>query len=75
MTGGRGGAEDGGMPKRPRLVRGKDYTVEDGQFEFTREYLLSLGMCCKNECRYCPYREQDDARAEGTPAGKTTNAD
>jgi 2-iminoacetate synthase ThiH len=51
------------MPKRPRLIRGKDYTVEDGQFVFTREYLLSLGTCCKNECKHCPYRSGDNIPA------------
>jgi hypothetical protein len=52
------------MPKRPRLIRGRDYVItDDGQWEFTREYLLGLGQCCKNQCRFCPYKKPGlDAR-------------
>jgi hypothetical protein len=56
------------MPRRPRLIRGKDYIVEDGRVEFTREYLLSLGMCCKNECKQCPYRPSENLPASVIPS-------
>lgn len=46
------------MAKKPRLIRGKDYVIDDdGAWEFTRDYLLGLGSCCKNKCRYCPYKD------------------
>lgn len=48
------------MPRKPRLIRGKDYVItDDGAWEFTREYLLNIGECCKNDCRFCPYRAPD----------------
>lgn len=49
------------MARKPRLIRGKDYVIaDDGAWEFTREYLLNIGECCKNDCRFCPYREEGD---------------
>ena len=41
-----------------KLVEGVDYTVEDGRWVFTREYLLKRGYCCESGCRNCPWREE-----------------
>lgn len=44
------------MPRRPKLVLGKDYIIDrDGRSVFTAEFLLGLGACCGNDCRNCPY--------------------
>jgi hypothetical protein len=42
--------------RRPEV--GKDFVWEGGRFVFTREYLLSLGECCGNDCPRCPYKGQ-----------------
>ncbi len=56
------------MAKKPRLVRGRDYEItDDGAFEFTREYLESLGECCSNQCRNCPYAKADAPDSERPP--------
>ena len=53
------------MAKKPRLVRGRDYEItDDGAFEITREYLESLGACCSNQCRNCPYANGDASHAD-----------
>lgn len=44
---------------------GKDFVWEDGRFVFTREYLLSLGECCENDCPHCPYHRSFDASTNG----------
>lgn len=41
--------------KSEELVEGRDYTVENGLFVFTRDYLLRRGYCCGSGCRNCPY--------------------
>lgn len=44
--------------RRPdRLVRGRDFYVENGNFVFTAEYHLKRGYCCNSDCRHCPYKE------------------
>lgn len=37
------------------LVENKDYTVENGLYVFTTNYLKQRGFCCKNACRNCPF--------------------
>jgi len=39
----------------PILVEGKHYTVENGLYVFTSNYLQQRGFCCKNACRNCPF--------------------
>ncbi len=56
------------MARKPRLIRGQDYLIEeDGGWEFTRDYLERLGMCCKNKCRHCPYKP-DQAASDSSDA-------
>ena len=54
------------MPRKrkPKLVLGKDYVLEDGRLVLTRDYLLTLGTCCGKECRHRPY---DHAGAAAPP--------
>lgn len=40
------------------LIEGLDYTIENGLFVFTRDYLRRRGQCCNSGCRNCPYRTQ-----------------
>jgi hypothetical protein len=42
--------------RKPKPEIGRDYFWENGRFVFTREYLLSLGECCENDCPHCPYK-------------------
>jgi hypothetical protein len=45
----------------PRLVEGRDYTVEDGRWVFTEHFLRQRGYCCKSGCRNCPYGFRKDS--------------
>jgi hypothetical protein len=59
---------------------GKDFIWEDGRFVFTREYLLTLGDCCENDCPNCPYhRSTLDLNSNGNgmhaPAAPVSAAD
>jgi hypothetical protein len=40
------------------LVEGRDYTIIDGKWVFTAEYLMKRGYCCKCGCKNCPYKSQ-----------------
>ena len=37
------------------LVQNIDYTIEGGNYVFSRWYHLKRGACCENGCRNCPY--------------------
>jgi Family of unknown function (DUF5522) len=37
------------------LQEGIDYTIEDGKYVFTRNFLIKRGYCCHLKCRNCPY--------------------
>lgn len=59
---------------RPKLVLGKDYVFDDmGRCVLTRDYLLSLGSCCGNHCRYCPYGNEPTP-TDTSPRPTTVNA-
>jgi len=32
-----------------------DYTIEYGEFVYSKWYHLKRGTCCGNSCRHCPY--------------------
>jgi hypothetical protein len=51
------------------LIEGQDYTVENGLYIFTREYLLAREYCCGNGCRNCPYEPRHTAGSQ-TAAGQ-----
>lgn len=40
----------------PNLEEGRDFTIEDGKYVFTRYYLKKRGYCCGSGCRNCPYQ-------------------
>ena len=56
----------------PRLVEGRDYTVENGRWVFTEYFLRQRGYCCRSGCRHCPYgfRKDED---RGTPVAYPLN--
>lgn len=64
-------------PKAPILVEGEDYYLENGLFVFTAAYHLKRGFCCHNNCRHCPYRDQEAAeqRPDDSPAEKSEGED
>lgn len=39
-----------------KYVEGVDYTIEDGKFIWTAEFLTKRGFCCEAGCRNCPYK-------------------
>lgn len=39
----------------PKLVEGVDFTIENGLYVFTADYLRRRGYCCESGCRNCPY--------------------
>jgi len=41
--------------KNDPLVEGLDYTIEKGNWVFSKWYHLKRGFCCDNGCRNCPY--------------------
>jgi hypothetical protein len=41
------------------FVEGLDFYFEDGLMVLTRRYLLNRGFCCDNQCRHCPYRDEE----------------
>ena len=43
------------MGENPELVEGRDYTVEDGKWVWSADYLRRRGYCCGSGCRHCPY--------------------
>lgn len=46
------------------LKQGIDYYLDDnGLYVFTREYHLNRGYCCQNNCRHCPYGDDEGDEA------------
>ena len=43
------------QPPAKRLLEHIDFTVENGNYVFSKWYLLKQGTCCGNGCRNCPY--------------------
>jgi len=37
------------------LIKHIDFTIEKGNYVFSKWYLLKRGFCCGNDCRNCPY--------------------
>ena len=42
------------------FIKDVDYYLEDGFVIFTEKYLKDREFCCKNNCRHCPYGENND---------------
>lgn len=41
----------------------KDFYIDSGgNVVFTAEFLLKRGVCCKNGCRHCPYKEEQEKK-------------
>ncbi len=41
------------------FVEGLDFYFENGLMVLTRRYLLNRGYCCNNQCRHCPYGDEE----------------
>jgi 2-iminoacetate synthase ThiH len=47
------------------LIEGEDFYFDDnGYMVFTEKYHLNRGYCCKNGCRYCPWKFKKDEKEE-----------
>lgn len=41
---------------KEKLKQGEDYYfLENGLMVFTMAYHFKRGLCCKNDCKHCPY--------------------
>jgi hypothetical protein len=40
---------------------GRPLDIYDDTGAFTAEFLSARGKCCKNGCKNCPYRSEDDS--------------
>jgi hypothetical protein len=51
-----------------KLVEGEDYyweTVDDVKYRvFTEAYHKKRGFCCKNNCRHCAYKKDDEKKED-----------
>lgn len=43
----------------PELIEGRDYYLEAGLMVLTAQYLRNRGYCCGNDCRHCPYLQNE----------------
>ena len=50
------------MNNNRKLIKDKDYYIENGYRVFTEQYLLNRGWCCGNGCRHCPYRKNNKGK-------------
>jgi len=47
------------------LVENIDYYInENGYFVFTKAYHLKRGYCCGNNCKHCPWKDDDKSGSE-----------
>jgi hypothetical protein len=37
------------------LPKSFNFYIEDGKYVFTKEFHLSRGFCCGNQCRHCAF--------------------
>lgn len=46
-----------------KLIKDVDYYIDEktGLFVFTETYLLKRGYCCKNNCKNCPYKKDNES--------------
>ena len=47
------------LKKREQLIDGKDFYFENGLMVLTAYFLRKRGYCCHNNCRHCPYRNEE----------------
>jgi hypothetical protein len=43
------------QPQAKTFIEGLDYSIDNGNYVFSRWFLLKQGKCCGNKCRNCPY--------------------
>jgi hypothetical protein len=51
------------------------YLTEEGYLVFTEKYHLKRGYCCQNNCRHCPYRNNNkpSVNSDNQPEDKNKN--
>ncbi|HQV77393.1 MAG TPA: DUF5522 domain-containing protein [Chitinophagales bacterium] len=43
-----------------KLIENIDYYInEQGYFVFTKAYHLKRGYCCGNDCKHCPWKDEN----------------
>ena len=59
------------MPRKRKLMLGRDYVMRDGRAYYTSAYLATLGTCCNNQCTGCPWERLDpqEAAQQKVPCG------
>lgn len=49
---------------KEKFVEGVDFYFEDGLMVLTAHFLKKRGYCCHNDCRHCPYHEENRLEKE-----------
>lgn len=49
--------------KTERLVEGVDFYFENDLMVLTAHFLKKRGYCCSNNCRHCPYRNEEKKKS------------
>jgi hypothetical protein len=47
------------MPRKRKMMLGRDYVMRDGRAYYTSAYLSTIGACCDNQCVGCPWERLD----------------
>ena len=61
------------MPRKRKMLLGRDYVMRDGRAYYTSAYLATLGACCHNQCTGCPWERLDpeEVRQQKEEANET----
>lgn len=53
------------------VIKDIDYYLDKGgNYVFTEKYHLERGICCKNECKHCPWKFNRLNNIQTTPSKK-----
>ena len=47
-----------------KLDKDEYYQSKEGYIIFTEKYHLKRGYCCNNNCKHCPYKEEDKKKQD-----------
>ena len=47
--------------KKDELTENLDFYFENGLMVLTAHFLKKRGYCCANNCRHCPYKENEQS--------------
>lgn len=48
-----------------KLIENIDYYLDEiGRMVFTQTYHLKRGYCCGNDCKHCPWKDEDKSETK-----------